>query len=77
MNKHLISAGHVRINPYLLEEVLKDNPKCTGNRELIKCTYAHAECTKNCYKTEQESCPTYRYLRQVKSYEDKFGVVRR
>lgn len=98
MNKHLISAGHVKINPDLLDIVLNDCPNTPitnqeGERQSGKigmsllgghhsgntaegniyslCYYSRKECNKSCYKPEQDSCPTYRYLTQVKSYENK------
>jgi len=75
--KHLIASGHVKINPLLLEEVIKDSPKCTGNTEFLLCVYAKNECNRNCYASESLGCSKYRLLERIRSYEDKFGVVKR
>ena len=77
MNKQLICSGHVKISPLLLEEVIKDSPKCTGRTDSLLCVYARFECNRNCYASESLSCSKYRLLERMRSYEDKFGVVKR
>ena len=62
MNKQIIAAGHCKISPLLLEEVIKDSPRCTGNKQLTKCYYSRKECIKECYSCESESCMIFHYL---------------
>lgn len=76
----IITAGHCKISPTLLEEVIKDSPKCTGRTEFLLCVFAKFECHKQCYASESLGCSMYRMLsisnKQLNKY-DKFGVVRR
>ena len=74
MNKQFISSDHCRINPLLLEEVIKDSPKCTGRTDYLLCVYAKNECNRTCYASESLGCSKYRLLERTKSYYDKLGA---
>ena len=76
-NKQFISTGHCKISPNLLEEVLRDSPRCSGRTEYILCTFSRAECHKQCYASESLGCSIYRLLSQSKSVYDRMGVCKR
>jgi len=77
MKNRIFGVSHLRVNPRDLPFILADTPKCTGRTDYLLCVYAKNECNRTCYASESLGCSRYNLLRQLKPYEDKFGVVKR